>query len=88
MTIRKLLLPTLVAAALATPAAFAQNADAKDQDHSQHQGQSTASRDKAKAGEARSDARKDASQDKVKAKSKKSGRSAGEQPDEPEEEGR
>ena len=51
MTIRKLLLPTLIAAALAAPSAFAQNADAKDQDHSQHQGQSatTSKTDKAKA---------------------------------------
>ena len=72
MTIRKLLLPTLIAAALAAPPAFAQNADAKEQDHSQHRGQSTAaSKDKAKA-------------DAAKAAKK----SADEQPDEPEEDGR
>ena len=88
MNIRKLLLPTLIAAALAAPSVFAQNADAKDQDHSQHQGQAatTSKTDKAKA-EAKSDTRKDKEDAKAKA-ARKDAKSAAEQPDEPEEDGR
>ena len=61
MTIRKLLLPTLIAAVLATPAAFAQSADAQDknaQDKVQTQQAKASNADAAKA-----DAQKDRKQD-------------------------
>lgn len=94
MTIHKLLLPTLITAALAVPGAFAQSKDASDQDHAQHHAAAAknakadaARADSAKAGPAIPDTRK--GQDVSRKPAKKDARSAAdEQPDEPEEDGR
>jgi len=93
MTIRKLLLPTLITAALSAPGAFAQSTDASGQDHAQHH--APAAKKDAKAEAAKADSTKAGSpdvgkgQDASRKPAKKDARSAaGEQPDEPEEDGR
>lgn len=85
MTIRKLLLPALIAAALAAPSAFAQSADKADKGNVQDQ---SASKSDSKADAAKADARKDKQDAKSKAAKKDAKPRAEEQPDEPEEDGR
>ena len=70
MTIRKLLLPTLIAAVLAAPSAFAQSADAADKGNARDQ--SAAAKSDSKADPAKADARKDGKQDAKSKAAKKS----------------
>jgi hypothetical protein len=87
MTIRKLLLPTLIAAALAVPVANAQSADTGGK--GKPRDQAAASKADAGKSDAKADARKDGKQDdKSQAPKKDAKPRAEEQPDEPEEDGR
>ena len=87
MTIRKLLLPTLIAAALAVPAAHAQSADATGK--AKPRDQAAASKADTGKTDAKADARKDGKQEaKSQAPKKDAKPRAEEQPDEPEEDGR
>lgn len=86
MKIRKLLLPTLITAALLAPSAFAQSTDATEKDNAR----AAASKSDSEADPAKADARKDGKRD-AKSKSAKKDpkpRAGEEQPDEPEEDGR
>jgi Ni/Co efflux regulator RcnB len=86
MTIRKLLLPTLIAAALAAPTAFAQQAPQAAEKAADAKATEARKADAAKADAAKADARKH--QQDAKANKPEKRASAEEQPDEPEEDGR